>query len=233
MDEVAKRISELLESTGLSNKEFSEKIGVSPAIISHVLSGRNKPSLTVIQSILNTYPNVNSRYLLAGHESLFAESAPKENTKDSKDTKENTNSAQSHQEDKNTKREVPPTNTASTTATGSDTPVPESTPPPSYRQGTFAGMANDGVRYVNPPDTTPLPKPPETKGEEEPQSPPLREESREIAARENSFSQQKSVAEKQESTKQPPAPTESQKDAKKVVRIVFFYQDHSFEEYRP
>lgn len=228
MDEVTKRIAELLESTGLSNKEFSEKIGVSPAIISHVLSGRNKPSLTVIQNILNTYTRVNSRYLLAGHGSLFAESASKGNTKESGNTKADTNSAKPSQENKETKREQSPT-----TATGSDTPEPESTPPPSYHQGTFPGMANDGVRYVNPPDSTPLPIPSETKGEEEPQSPPLREESPEKASRENSFAQQKPAAEKQVSTKQPPAPTESQKDAKQVVRIVFFYQDHSFEEYRP
>lgn len=74
MTEVKDRIRELIDHSGLSNKDFAEKIDINPAIISHILSGRNNPSLHVIQQIINIYTNVNSDYLLTGRGQLFAES---------------------------------------------------------------------------------------------------------------------------------------------------------------
>jgi transcriptional regulator with XRE-family HTH domain len=71
MDDISERIKELIDNSGLSHKEFAEKIDVSPAIISHILSGRNKPSLQVIQRITNVYTNVNLNYLLSGAGELY------------------------------------------------------------------------------------------------------------------------------------------------------------------
>ena len=73
MEELTERIQELIEQTGLSNKSFAEKVGVSPAIISHITSGRNKPSLNLIQQITNVYTNVNIDYLLSGRGSLYSQ----------------------------------------------------------------------------------------------------------------------------------------------------------------
>lgn len=71
MDPVAQRVKELISSLGLTNKDFAEQIEVAPAIISHVLSGRNKPSLHLIQQITNVYTNVNPWYIMHGKGSLF------------------------------------------------------------------------------------------------------------------------------------------------------------------
>ena len=71
MDEISERIKELIDNSGLTHKEFAEKIEVSPAIISHILSGRNKPSLQVVQRITNVYTNVNLNYLLSGAGELY------------------------------------------------------------------------------------------------------------------------------------------------------------------
>lgn len=71
MDQITSRLQELIDSTGLNNKEFAEKIDLNPSIISHILSGRNKPSLKVIQQITNVYTNVNLHYLLTGAGQLF------------------------------------------------------------------------------------------------------------------------------------------------------------------
>ncbi len=71
MNEIADRIRELIDELALTNKSFAESISVAPAIISHVLSGRNNPSLHLIQQITNVYTNVNIDYLLNGKGSLF------------------------------------------------------------------------------------------------------------------------------------------------------------------
>tara|TARA_R110002050_G_scaffold115308_3_gene231393 strand:- start:6498 stop:6974 length:477 start_codon:yes stop_codon:yes gene_type:complete len=74
MDPIAERIREIIDFTGLSNKDFADSIDVAPAIISHILSGRNKPSLHIVQQITNVYTNVNLTYLLNGDGSLIKSS---------------------------------------------------------------------------------------------------------------------------------------------------------------
>ena len=45
---------------------FSDKIGVQRSSISHILSGRNKPSLEFIMKILSSYDEVDLYWLLNG-----------------------------------------------------------------------------------------------------------------------------------------------------------------------
>jgi len=73
MNEIALRIKELIDSSELSNTEFANKIDTNPAIISHILSGRNKPSLQLIQNINSNFTNVNLSYLVSGIGSLYKE----------------------------------------------------------------------------------------------------------------------------------------------------------------
>lgn len=88
MEAITSRIKELIENTGLTNKEFAEKIDVSPAIISHILSGRNNPSLQVIQRITNVYTNVNLNYLLSGEGVLYRVKPPLDKDGPSKSVQE-------------------------------------------------------------------------------------------------------------------------------------------------
>jgi transcriptional regulator with XRE-family HTH domain len=80
MDPVAQRIKELIEGKGYSNAAFAEAIGVQRANISHILSGRNRPSLDIVQRILRTFPDLDSDRLLFG-ESSESESVPEESGK--------------------------------------------------------------------------------------------------------------------------------------------------------
>ncbi len=73
MDEISNRVKKLIEESGFSNTEFASKIDVNPAIISHILSGRNKPSLQIIQKISDSFTNVNLAYLISGEGALFKE----------------------------------------------------------------------------------------------------------------------------------------------------------------
>ena len=75
MDPVSARVQELVDHSGLSQKEFAQRLEINPAIISHILSGRNKPSLSVIQAITNVFTDVNLHYLLRGEGRLFRQPA--------------------------------------------------------------------------------------------------------------------------------------------------------------
>lgn len=63
------RISYLIKINQLTASSFAQKIGVQPSSISHIISGRNKPSLDVIQKILNGFPKVDASWLINGERS--------------------------------------------------------------------------------------------------------------------------------------------------------------------
>lgn len=73
MDSIAKRIKELIDDQGLSNTDFAKETNLNPAIISHILSGRNKPSLQVIQQIKERFTNVNLDYIINGNGQLISD----------------------------------------------------------------------------------------------------------------------------------------------------------------
>lgn len=60
------RINHLIESLGITQKEFAQQIGVSPASLSHITSGRNRPSLEIVTKILSKYHQISPDWLLFG-----------------------------------------------------------------------------------------------------------------------------------------------------------------------
>jgi transcriptional regulator with XRE-family HTH domain len=63
---LAERVKEIMEELGYSPSSFADTIDVPRPIISHILSGRNKPSLDVIQKILMRFSELNPWWLLTG-----------------------------------------------------------------------------------------------------------------------------------------------------------------------
>jgi transcriptional regulator with XRE-family HTH domain len=61
------RILEVLKIKNLSPAQFADLIGVQRSSISHLISGRNKPSLEFIQKILKTFPDINTEWMLSGN----------------------------------------------------------------------------------------------------------------------------------------------------------------------
>jgi len=51
---------------GLKSSALADSIGVNRATISHILSGRNKPSIDFLEKLLNVYPNINANWLISG-----------------------------------------------------------------------------------------------------------------------------------------------------------------------
>ena len=60
------RLKKILNYYGLSASAFAEIITVQRSSISHILSGRNKPSLEFITKVLNAFPDIELLWLLSG-----------------------------------------------------------------------------------------------------------------------------------------------------------------------
>jgi transcriptional regulator with XRE-family HTH domain len=67
------RILEFLKAENKSSAQFAEEIGVQPSGISHILSGRNNPSLDFVIKMLEKYPNISSDWLLFGKGNMYKE----------------------------------------------------------------------------------------------------------------------------------------------------------------
>jgi len=72
------RISLLLKTKNLSPSLFADEIQVQRSSVSHVLSGRNKPSLDFVLKILSTYPEVSSEWLMFGKGQMLKQADKKE-----------------------------------------------------------------------------------------------------------------------------------------------------------
>ncbi len=64
--EVAKRIAELIEYSGMKVADFAERVGIQKSAVSHLISGRNKPSFEVLSSMLILFPELNPDWLILG-----------------------------------------------------------------------------------------------------------------------------------------------------------------------
>jgi transcriptional regulator with XRE-family HTH domain len=65
------RILAFLQSENKSYAQFAEEIGVQPSGISHILSGRNNPSLDFVIKMLHRYPSLSADWLLFGREPMY------------------------------------------------------------------------------------------------------------------------------------------------------------------
>ncbi len=65
------RIQLILKVNNLTASRFADEIGVQRSSISHILSGRNMPSLDLIQKVLKRYPEIDPDWLLNGRGSMM------------------------------------------------------------------------------------------------------------------------------------------------------------------
>lgn len=67
----------LMNAENLTGSKLAEYLGIQPSSISHILGGRNKPSLDFVQKILQRYPRINPDWLLLDSDEMYrADSSP-------------------------------------------------------------------------------------------------------------------------------------------------------------
>ena len=71
---VAERIAEIIKMEDLTNSQFAQLIGIQPSAVTHLLSGRNAPSLQVIQKILDTFRGISPEWFVSGIGDMYRKS---------------------------------------------------------------------------------------------------------------------------------------------------------------
>tara|TARA_X000000368_G_C22883352_1_gene646337 strand:+ start:319 stop:642 length:324 start_codon:yes stop_codon:yes gene_type:complete len=66
MNDITKRIAEIMKKKKISASDLSKKINVQKSSISHILSGRNKPSLDFVVKLSNSFGDINLDWLING-----------------------------------------------------------------------------------------------------------------------------------------------------------------------
>ena len=64
--DIKERVELLLHFKNLSPSQFAEEIGVQRSGVSHILSGRNKPSLDFVKKIVERFPDVSYNWIIEG-----------------------------------------------------------------------------------------------------------------------------------------------------------------------
>ena len=70
MDE-KERIEKIMQIEEMSAAIFANEIGIQGSTLSHILNGRNNPSLDVLKKILNRFRTISSDWLILGIGSMY------------------------------------------------------------------------------------------------------------------------------------------------------------------
>jgi len=81
--EINDRLRILMDNYELSSSQFADKLEIQRSAISHLLSGRNKPSILILEKIIRYFPDVDINWLITGKGSIL------KNTLSEQEIKEN------------------------------------------------------------------------------------------------------------------------------------------------
>ena len=168
------RINLILRAKNITAKQFAEEIGIQPSGMSHIMGGRNNPSLEFVTKVIRRYPEIDANWLLLGKGEMYASGGAMN-------------------------AEVPP--------------AVESAPEPN-----LFSMSEPTPQ----PDPVPVPM-------AAPVSEP--EPSSESVLEQGSFADALPLSAPPVEKKEEPAPIIDR--GRRLVKILFFYDDRTFEEYRP
>lgn len=62
-----RRFQTILDLENLSPAQLADRLGVQRSGISHILSGRNKPSFELLQRVVQSFPEISAEWLITGN----------------------------------------------------------------------------------------------------------------------------------------------------------------------
>lgn len=74
------RIQQIIDREGITPSRFAEIIGIQRSAMSHILSGRNNPSLDVLTKVLQKFDYINTDWLLFGKGNMLKSERSNQNT---------------------------------------------------------------------------------------------------------------------------------------------------------
>lgn len=100
--EMPERIQLIIKSHNLTASSFAAQLGIQRSSVSHLLSGRNKPSLDVLQKILTHFPRVDAAWLISGEQQKNSSVSTPPKNEDSKIDQSRTTPITNNQNDQKT-----------------------------------------------------------------------------------------------------------------------------------
>jgi len=64
--DLAERIKTIITVNNLTTSSFADKVGVQRSGVSHILNGRNRPSMDFLLKVVEAFPRVDAGWLLTG-----------------------------------------------------------------------------------------------------------------------------------------------------------------------
>lgn len=65
------RIQRLIDEKHLTPSRFADEVGLNRPAVSHILNGRNNPSMDALQKILKRFPEISGTWLITGEGSMY------------------------------------------------------------------------------------------------------------------------------------------------------------------
>ena len=65
-----------MKAKNITARQFAEAIGIQPSGMSHIMSGRNNPSLDFVTKVIRRYPEIDANWLLLGKGEMYTSAAP-------------------------------------------------------------------------------------------------------------------------------------------------------------
>ena len=67
------RINLILRAKNITARQFAEEIGIQPSGMSHIMSGRNNPSLDFVTKVIRRYPEIDANWLIMGRGAMYGD----------------------------------------------------------------------------------------------------------------------------------------------------------------
>ena len=74
------KLTILMQNENLTASRLANILEVQPAVVSHILHGRNKPSFELICKLVNRFPQINPYWLLGDAEEIYSSGVAKESS---------------------------------------------------------------------------------------------------------------------------------------------------------
>lgn len=209
---MVERINTLLKAKNITARQFAEEIGIQPSGMSHILSGRNNPSLEFVMKVMKRWPEININWLMFGKGEMYvsqSNNVPIEHVEEQEDAET------SH--DETTDYDLfsqPPLDKIDQTV---------------QKHQNLENNSNS-QQVENQPSVQGLPKPGPISPiiEQMPVTQPVSEYKEDFPS--NKTMLHENCA---ETDPKPVAPVQQTLPKKKIVKMVVLYDDHTFAEYYP
>lgn len=217
------RINLIMQAKNLTARQFAEQIGVQPSNMSHILSGRNRPSLDFVMKVVNRYPEIDIRWLTLGVGEMLAPSYSVPLSQQSTATGQT------------------PSVPVSEAPVAAVSPMPDVRPEVNPRRNPepdlFSQNSEDDNMFYH--DDMPLTSPTQSSAPVESPLPvddvPTTVESESISetAPESDAPATQPYENRIEETPTHVVPKNRSLDKKRILKVVILYSDHTFSEYYP